>query len=116
MSKTEARGETPLEAAAGFRWNGEQWERYNLGISLSSGTFAVLNEAIDSWHEQEIEKRVREARIEELESIDAANRDNGINFYFLDLKDENNGWRTMRQYIPERIKELEALSPDKETE
>lgn len=45
----------PLETAAGFYWNGKQWES-SLGIKMSSGTFSVLNEAIEDWHEQEIAK------------------------------------------------------------
>ncbi len=59
-------------------------------------------------------KRVAlEARLDEIERIDAANIDNGINFWFAHLKkqdsiENNNGWRTMRQYTPERIAELKA--------
>lgn len=54
-----------------------------------------------------------EARIDEIERIDAANIGNGINFWFAHLKkqdsiENNNGWRTMRQYTPERIAELKA--------
>lgn len=51
----------PLETAAGFYWNGKQWES-NLGIKMSSGTFSVLNEAIEDWRQQEI----AEARIDEI--------------------------------------------------
>lgn len=60
------------------------------------------------------EKRAEgRGRIDELERIDAANIDNGINFWFAHLKkqdsiENNNGWRTMRQYTPERIAELKA--------
>lgn len=46
------------------------------------------------------------ARVEELERIDKANKDNGINFWFEDMKPQNNGWRNMRQYVPERIAQL----------
>ena len=46
------------------------------------------------------------ARVEELERIDKANKDNGICFWFEDMKPQNNGWRNMRQYVPERIAQL----------
>ena len=64
-------------------------------------------------------KRVAlEARLDEIERIDAANIDNGINFWFAHLKkqdsiENNNGWRTMRQYTPERIAELKAQQEEK---
>lgn len=46
-------------------------------------------------------------KVKELEQIDIANKDNGINFYTSDTE-VNNGWKTMRQYIKWRIKELKA--------
>lgn len=53
-------------------------------------------------------QREHEAKIDELKRIDKANKDNGITFWFKDAQDKglNNGWRTMRQYVPERITEL----------
>ena len=62
---------------------------------------------------KEREQAAAEARIDELERIDAANKDNGINFWFKDLKIEgslenNNGWRTISQYVPERLAKLQS--------
>ena len=48
------------------------------------------------------------ARVEEINRIDEANIDNGINFWFEDMKPQNNGWRNMRQYVPDRIAQLKA--------
>lgn len=53
-----------------------------------------------------IKEETVKARVEELERIDKANKDNGINFWFEDMKPQNNGWRNMRQYVPERIAQL----------
>lgn len=47
---------------------------------------------------------------DELQRIDKANVDNGIYFYFEDMKDSNNGYLTMRQYIPKRIATLKDIS------
>jgi len=62
---------------------------------------------------KEREQAAADARIDELERIDAANKDNGINFWFKDLKIEgslenNNGWRTISQYVPERLAKLQS--------
>lgn len=55
-----------------------------------------------------IKEETVKAKVDELERIDKANKDNGINFWFEDMKPQNNGWRNMRQYAPERIAQLQA--------
>jgi len=61
-----------------------------------------LKQALLAWRERYAE----EARADELQRIDTANKDNDINFWFEDMSEKNNGWRTMRQYVPERLKQL----------
>ena len=48
------------------------------------------------------------AKSDELKRIERANIDNGINFLFEDMKPQNNGWRNMKQYVPDRIAQLKA--------
>lgn len=55
-----------------------------------------------------ITTREKQARCEELERIATANVGNGIHFYFGDMRDKNNGWRTMKQYVAERIAQLKG--------
>lgn len=55
-----------------------------------------------------IKKETVKAKSDELKRIDKANIDNGINFWFEDMKPQNNGWRNMRQYVPDRIAQLKA--------
>ena len=57
---------------------------------------------------QLITEETVKARVEEINRIDEANKDNGINFFFEDMKPQNNGWRNMRQYVPDRIAQLKA--------
>ncbi len=47
------------------------------------------------------------SEIKELKRIDMANKDNGINFWFADYP-HNNGWCTMKQYIPFRLEQLKS--------
>jgi hypothetical protein len=76
--------------------------------------------AIQAWRDKEVKKAVLtraskaqfnhvpsavRAVIIELQRIDEANKGNGISFYFGN-KDHNNGWFTMRDYVPYRIAEL----------
>jgi len=55
-----------------------------------------------------IKKETVKAKSDELKRIERANIDNGINFWFEDMKPQNNGWRNMRQYVPDRIAQLKA--------
>ena len=79
------------------------------GLSLYASQWKAFQKAEPFWKDEIlalIKEETVKARVEELERIDKANKDNGINFWFEDMKPQNNGWRNMRQYVPERIAQL----------
>lgn len=75
-------------------------------ISINNANVVSVNDGFKQELLALIKEEAVKARVEELERIDKANKDNGINFWFEDMKPQNNGWRNMRQYVPERIAQL----------
>lgn len=75
-------------------------------ISINNANVVSVNDGFKQELLALIKEETVKARVEELERIDKANKDNGINFWFEDMKPQNNGWRNMRQYVPERIAQL----------
>lgn len=73
------------------------------GKTIGASMFPEHKQAILALITEETVK----ARVEEINRIDEANKDNGINFFFEDMKPQNNGWRNMKQYVPERIAQLQ---------
>lgn len=75
-------------------------------ISINNANVVSVNDGFKQELLALIKEETVKARVEELERIDKANKDNGICFWFEDMKPQNNGWRNMRQYVPERIAQL----------
>lgn len=66
-------------------------------------------QALLAWRQSGID----EAVVAEMERIDAANKDNGLIFWFADYP-ENSGWVTMRKYTAFRIAQLKSNKETKQ--
>ena len=78
-----------------------EWEEvHDIGRSVAKAI-----KELEPYINHRLEEAIDEALIEEIQFLDDANKDNGINFHT--GCETNNGWETMRQYTKRRLEQLQ---------